>query len=216
MLEIVLKPLRRAEVEVVRRLVKQQYVRLFKDEAREVHPRPLAAGEQVKRLLAHSLRDIQSVCHSVAVGIHVVSAEAGKVGREPVVLRKELVRLVGLHSFGKLVEACAYGVQLAVRVLQNVLGRPSVGIDGDLRYEPQALSGGYRHRALIIVYLTRQNAEQRRFAAAVMAENADALTLGNVEAEPVKYIFTQFKGLDKSVDGYICHVFSPENYLTAA
>ena len=43
-----------------------------------------------------------------------------------------------------------------------------------------------------------------------MAENADALTLGNVEAEPVKYVFTQFKGLYKSVDGYICHYISPK------
>ena len=43
-----------------------------------------------------------------------------------------------------------------------------------------------------------------------MAENADALTLGNVEAEPVKYVFTQFKGLYKSVDGYVCHYISPK------
>ena len=119
--------------------------------------------------------------------------------------------MIGLHSFSKLVELRTYGIKLTVCILQNILGRPSVGVDGNLRYEPKALSGGYCHCALVIVDLAGQNAKQCCFAASVVSEYADAFALGNVEAEPVKYIFTQFKGLYKSVDGYVCHYISPKS-----
>ena len=195
---------------MVCRLVKQKYVRFFEDEPREVNSRPLAAGEQVKRLLAHALRNIKAVCDAVTVSVHIIAAEAGKIGREPVVFRQELIRLVVLHFMRKLVKARAYGIKLTVSILKDVFCSPPVGIDGDLRNKPQSLAGGYGHRTLVVIYLAGQYAEERGLSAAVMAENADTLTLGNVEAEPVKYVFTQFKGLYKSVDGYVCHYISPK------
>ena len=152
-LEIILKPFGRSKIKVVCRLVEQKYVRFFEDEPREVNSRPLAAGEQVKRLLAHALRNIKAVCDAVTVSVHIIAAEAGKIGREPVVFRQELIRLVVLHFMRKLVKARAYGVKLAVSVPENVLGRPSVRVDGYLRNKPQALSGGNGHSTLIVVYL---------------------------------------------------------------
>ena len=208
-LEIILEPFGCTQIEVVCRLVKQEYVRFFEYKARKVDPRPLSAGEQVKGLLAHALRNIKAVCNAVAVGVHIISAETRKIGREPVVFRQKLIRLIMLHFMRKLIKACANGIKLTVSILKDVLGRPSVRVDGYLRDKPEALSGGYGHRALVVVYLAREYAE-RGLSAAVMAENADALTLGNVEAEPVKYVFTQFKGLYKSVDGYVCHYISPK------
>ena len=153
MLKIVLKPFGRSKIKVVCRLVEQKYVRFFEDEPREVNSRPLAAGEQVKGLLAHALRNIKAVGDAVAVSVHIIAAEAGKIGREPVVFRQELIRLIMLHFMRKLVKARAYGVKLAVSVPENVLGRPSVRVDGYLRNKPEALSGGYGNRALIVVYL---------------------------------------------------------------
>ena len=117
---------------MVCRLVKQEYVRFFEYKARKVDPRPLSAGEQVKGLLAHALRNIKAVCNAVAVGVHIIAAEARKVGREPVILGKQLIRLVVLHFMRKLVKARAYGVKLAVSVPENVLCCPSVRVDGYL------------------------------------------------------------------------------------
>ena len=214
--KVFLEPLGGAQIKVVRGLIQQQDVGFFKYEPCEVDPGALTAGERVKKLLPHPLWDIQTVCNAVAVYLHLIAAHTAEILGKAVVFRQKPFRRVILHLLCKLLEPCAYRVKLSVRVAQNVFRCPIRGIHRYLRYEPNALSGGYGHRAFVIVYFAYEDTEQRGLAAAVMAENADALTLGNVEAEPVKYIFTQFKGLDKSVDGYICHVFSPENYLTAA
>ena len=138
---------------MVCRLVKQEYVRFFEYKARKVDPRPLSAGEQVKGLLAHALRNIKAVCNAVAVGVHIISAETRKIGREPVVFRQKLIRLIMLHFMRKLIKACANGIKLTVSILKDVLGRPSVRVDGYLRNKPEALSGGYGHSTLIVIYL---------------------------------------------------------------
>ena len=43
-----------------------------------------------------------------------------------------------------------------------------------------------------------------------MAENADALTLGNVEAEPVKYVLPNSKDFTSPLTRYVCHYISPK------
>ena len=53
----------------------------------------------------------------------------------------------------KLIKACANGIKLTVSILKDVLGRPSVRVDGYLRNKPEALSGGYGHSTLIVIYL---------------------------------------------------------------
>ena len=73
--------LRGAHVEVVRRLVQQEDVRVLKDEPREVHAGLFAAGEQGKLPLPQLGRDIEAVGHAVALMVHVIAAQAAEVVR---------------------------------------------------------------------------------------------------------------------------------------
>ena len=84
--EIVLQPLCRVQVEVVRRLVQQENVGVLKDKARKVHAGLLPAGERIKGLGEHCRGNIQTVCHAAALNVHLVSAKAGIVGLKLIVL----------------------------------------------------------------------------------------------------------------------------------
>ena len=183
MQQICLQPLGRAQVEVVRRLVEQENVRVLEDEPREVHARFLPAGETVKRLRAHRGRDVQTVGHAVALVLHVVPAEAAEVFRQSVVLREQSGGVVRRHARGELVHARLHVVEPPVRLAQHVLRCPAVGVDRDLRDQPQPPPGGDGHGAGVRLQLTREDAEKRRLAAAVAPEDAHALAGVDVECD---------------------------------
>ena len=63
-----------------------------------------------------------------------------------------------------------------------------------MRDEAHALAGRDGNLALVRAQLARQNTEERRLSAAVVAENADALPLGDGEAEPVENVPADLKG----------------------
>ncbi len=63
--DIALEPLHRVHVEVVRRLVEQQDIRLLEQQPREIHARLLAAGEAVEVLLPLRGRDAEAVADLV-------------------------------------------------------------------------------------------------------------------------------------------------------
>ena len=175
MQQVRLQPLGRAQVEVVRRLVEQENVRVLEDEPREVHARFLPAGETVERLRAHRGRDVQTVGDAVALVLHVVPAEAAEIFRQAVVLREQGGGVVRRHARGELVHARFHIVEPPVRLAQHVLRRPAVGVDGDLRDQPQPPPGGDGHGAGVRLQLARKDAEKRRLAAAVAPEDAHAL-----------------------------------------
>ena len=175
MQQVRLEPLGRAQIEVVGRLVEQEDIRVLQDEPREVHARFFPAGERVKRLRAHLGRDVQTVGDAVALVLHVVPAEAAEVFRQAVVFGQQRGGIVGRHARGQLVHACLHVVETPVRLTQHVLRRPAVGVDRDLRDQPQPPPGGDGHRAGVGLQFAREDAEKRRLAAAVAPENAHTL-----------------------------------------
>ena len=130
--KIVLQPLRRVQVEVVRRLIQQENVSVLKDKAREVHTGLFPAGERIKGLGEHCRGNIQTVCDAAALNVHLVPAEAGIVSLKLVILLQQLCRLVVFHLRFKLVHARGDGVDMPVRVAQHLLDRPALGVDGYL------------------------------------------------------------------------------------
>ena len=78
--DILLQPLRRLQVEVVRRLVEQENVRVLQNEPPEVHARLFAARERVEEPCAHLARDGQTVCHLIDGGVRVPAAEPLEAG----------------------------------------------------------------------------------------------------------------------------------------
>ena len=124
--EIVLQPLRRVQVEVVRRLIQQENVSVLKDKAREVHT-GLSPPERIKGLGEHCRGNIQTVCDAAALNVHLVPAEAGIVSLKLVILLQQLCRLVVFHLRFKLVHARGDGVDMPVRVAQHLLDRPALG-----------------------------------------------------------------------------------------
>ena len=206
MQKILLQPLRRVQVEMVRRLVEQQYVRVLKDEPREVDARFLPAGERGERLGAHRGGNVQPVCDAIAVNIHVVPAEAAEVLAQAVVFRQQRAGIVVLHRARQVVNAAGYVVKPPVRVAQHILHRPPLGVDRYLRDETEALARRDHHFALVIVQLAREYAEERRLAAAVVAENAHALPGVHRKAQPVQYILAYLEGLDQRADRNVYHL----------
>ena len=121
-LQIIAQPVHSVHVEVVRRLVEQQHVGLLEDDAGKVDTRFFAAGEQVKLLRTHFLRDFKTVAHAVNLVISVVAAE----DFEPrfqlcVTLEQRCVIRLARHFIGQRVHCCRNFVGLLKRQTENIL-----------------------------------------------------------------------------------------------
>ena len=93
---VFLEPLHRVHVQMVRRLVEKQNIRLLQKQSGEIHPRFFAAGERRKQLLALRLRDHQAVADLIRLGVDFIPAARFKAACERVILRKDLLwRMLG-------------------------------------------------------------------------------------------------------------------------
>ena len=183
--EVFLQPFGGAQVEVVRRLVEQQDVRVLEDEPRQIHARFLPAGEALERLRAHFGGNVQTVGHAIALKLHVIPAAGAERLLQPVILLEQRGIIVLRHAHRERSELFLDRIQRAVRVAQHVLGRPVLRVDRDLGDEPQPSSGGDADLAGVRQQLAAQKPEERGFAAAVAAEDPDALPGVHVERDAV-------------------------------
>ena len=103
--EVLLEPLERVEVEVVRRLVEEEQVGIGDDEPRQRRPRLLAAGQRGRRLGPLVARE----------------AEPGQRGVDPLVERVAAER----RRTGAAGRRSAGSVDVAVALERGQLGRPS-------------------------------------------------------------------------------------------
>ena len=130
--QIILKPFRCAQVEMIRRLVQKKYIRVFKYKPGEIYPRPFSAGKTVKKLLTHMLRYIKTVGNAVAIDLHFITAEPSEILGKAVIFAQNTVGRVRFHRLGKLFEPVVYSVQPTVSILKHILGRPIGRINGYL------------------------------------------------------------------------------------
>ena len=205
--QIVLEPLGRVQVEVVGRLVEQQDVGLFEDQPREVDARLLPAGERVEGLLELGGGDVETVGHAREIDLGLVAAETAVVVLQAVVLVQQGGGGVALHTLGQLVHPRGDGVEPPKGVAQHLPGRPALGVDRDLGDQAETPARRDGDVPVVAAQLAREDAEQRRLPAAVVAEDADALALGDGEGEPVEDVPADLKGLDQIVYGNVSHIF---------
>jgi len=97
--DIVLQPLGGVEIQMVRRLVQQQDIRVLQNQAAQIHPGLLAAGETVKRLRAHFGGDGEAVGHLIDRHVRIVTAEGLKpFGQRPAAPKKGRLTLPRRHA----------------------------------------------------------------------------------------------------------------------
>ena len=204
--DIVLQPLHGVEIQVVGGLVQEKDVRVLQDEAAQVHPGLLPAGEAVEELLPHGLGDAQAVGHLAHGGGGVVAADALKLGGElPVAAEGGLAAVPGghgggqgLHLRGQLLVTGEGGVQ---HVLHCVAHREH----GDLGDEPQAAAPGDDHLPLVGLQLPGEDAEEGGLAGAVAAQQPHPLPGLHLEGDAVQYVVSDLKGFFDSVDADVYH-----------
>ena len=197
---VILQPLRGPQIQVVGRLVQQQDIRVLQDEAPQVYPGLLPAGEGGKELLPLGRRDLQAVCHPVAVDLHAVAAKA------PVVVGEQGGGAVVLHELGELLHAAAHVGKPRLGGTQHVLYRPVRGEHRNLGDEADAPPRGDADLPLVIIQRAGENAEERGLAAAVGAKNAHPLPGIHGKGEPVQNVIADLKGLYETGYGDFSHI----------
>ena len=192
--EVVLQPLGAAQVQVVGGLVQQQHVGVLQNEAAQVHPGLLTAGEVGEGTLAHVGGDVQAVAHLVEGGLHVVAAAGLEGGGQGVIPAQEGgIALPRRHPGGE-------GLHLLFHILEPLEGRPqhhlhriALGVHRDLGDEPHPLARGHRHLALVGLQLSGEDTEEGGLARSVLAQQAHSLPGVHLEGDPVQDLPAHFK-----------------------
>ena len=204
--QILLQPFDGVQVQMVRRLVEQQDIRVLQNEAAKVYARLFAARERIEQPLAHLRRDGKAVCDLVDRRFRVVSAEALELGRELTIASQRLLALVAVcHLLREGVHLVLHPLHPRKCALEHILDRVALGIHGDLRDEAQPAARGDAHLARVVVELARQDAEERRLARAVFAEKTHALARVDLKGDTVQYFLFEVKGLDESRNADVDH-----------
>ena len=192
--DIVLQPFRGPQIQVVGGLVQQQDVRVLQDQAGQVYPGLLPAGETVKELLPLGCGDLQTVGHPVAVALHAVAAHAAEIVRQTVVRLQQSRGGVLLHLSRQFLHPQGHPREMGLGGAQHVLGGPALRKDGDLGDEADALAGGDADLPLVIIQGAGEDAEEGSLAAAVGTQDAHPLSGVDNKAETVQHKAADLKG----------------------
>ena len=110
LLEIALQPFDALEIQVIRRLIQQQEIRLLQQEARQQGAGLLAAAEIADGLLILGLGEAQAAQHPLDAGLVGVAARALK-GIEPAAIASHRVLLqIGIIGRHRCLEATQLGL----------------------------------------------------------------------------------------------------------
>ena len=208
-IQILLQPLGGPEIQVVGRLVQQKDVGVLQNQAGQVDPGLLPAGERGKKLSPHVLGNLQAVAHLVQLRLGVIAASGLKRGGEGVVPPEKGGVAVRPHLLGKAEHLRLHGVELIKGGLEHVSHRILRRIDRDLGNKPYPLAGGYVHLALVPIQFAGEDFEQCGLAGAVFAQQAHPLPLVYLKGQAVQYLFAYLELLGQVRDGDINHLFTP-------
>ena len=196
-------------IEVVRRLVEQQNVRLLQQQPREVHARLLSAGQAVEDLPALLCRNGEAIADLVRLRVHLIPAPHLKaVGKRIIFLQRLRARVLG-HLGLQRAHLLFDLLQPGERRVQHIVHRISRRIVWDLRDEADLPPRCKAHLAGIVVDLARQNAEQRCLSRAVLPEQAHPLAGLHIKRDAVQNIRIRVKALDEVFYRDIDHCVSP-------
>ena len=191
---------------MVRGLVQKQDVRVLQNEAAQVHPGLLPAGEAVEQLLSLLRGDGKAVGDFIHRHVRVIAPEdLEPLGKGPVAPQQRRVRFSRRHAALQGLHFPCQAFQPGEGGAEHVLHGVPRRVDGDLGDEPQPVAVGDGNLSLVVVQLSRQYAKQGGFARAVPAQQAHPLPLVNLKGQAVQDVVPHLKGLDQGVDLYLNH-----------
>jgi biotin transport system substrate-specific component len=205
--EEVAQPAHGVRVEVVRRLVQQQRVRVGVEDARQLHTAALAAGERADGLGQDAFGQIQVVADGGGLGLGGVPAAGQELGLELVVAAHGL----GAHGLVLAGHVLLTAAQL-LRDLVEATGGEDAGAGqllhvGQVRVLRQvAQRTGTGDLAACRERLTRQDLGQRGLAGTVAADEADLVSCVDPE---VHLVHQQAGTCPQFKVGYGDHSFGP-------
>ena len=183
---------------MVRRLVQQQDVCIFQNEASQVHSRLFAARERIETPRAHIQRDGQTRAYLVQFGFRAVAAHAFKRSAQLAVAPQERrISVPAGHLSFQALEFRLHRVNTRKGALQHILHGISLRIHRNLGNKSQPPARRNHDLTAVIIHLIGQNFEQCALAAAVFAQQSHPFAGINFKRDPVQNLFFQVKGFDK-------------------
>ena len=180
-----LKPLRHADVEMVRRLVEKEEIRLAHERLRETDARLLSAGEMLDVLREIRLGKAEAERDAAQAALVVVAAEALEAVERAAVRRE---RLLVLRALQLLLERRLFRAERD----DIVKGRAELLVERAAVERRRLLDVADRvvrlpaDLARVVLLLPHEAAHERRLARAVRADEADLVTARDLEAHIAK------------------------------
>ena len=189
--EVFLEPVARFEIEVVRRLVEQQQVRLAEQQLGERDAHLPAAGKRLGRPGEVGGPEAEALEHRRRLQLDRVAVAMPEAVLQIAVAREHLV-VLGLRDRGvaepilDVVHLGFHGEQIAEGARRFVEERPAAVREAVLREVADRQRRGLEDGARVGLVEARHHLEQRRLAGAVGAAQADAFAVGDLPRDVVE------------------------------
>ena len=180
-----LEPLRHADIEMVRRLVEKEEIRLAHERLREADARLLPAGEMIDVFLEILLRKAESERHAAQTALEIVAAEALEAVERTAVRRE---RLLVLRALQLLLERRLFRAERD----DIVKGRAELLVERAAVERRRLLNVADRVVRIpadlprVDLLLPHETAHERRLARAVRADEADLVPARDLETHIAK------------------------------
>ena len=184
-LDVLLQPDGGVQVQVVGGLVQQQDLRVHQDQAGQVDPGLLAAGQVGKELFPERLLNAQTGADLLQPGLGLIAAPGLEGHLEPVVPGQQVLVSPG-ELVGQLLHLLLHGLQVVEGRPKDLLHGKARGKDRDLGDEAHALAGGDDHITAVGMLLAGEDSEESGLARAVPAQDAHPLAGVHLEGEAVE------------------------------
>jgi len=182
----VLEPLERRDIEMVRRLVEEQNVRVIEEQARQAEPRSLATRERCD-LAIDETAQAETAEDAPERGLEVVTAGVFEmVLRVGVAL--ECFRIPGRDLSLQVTELALQLAQMRGRAPRVLDHRSRRFLEEFLAQETDARTARVGDRAAIGCVETRSDPEERRFPRSVRTDEAHAIAVRDAERHILQYL----------------------------
>ena len=184
-LEEALEPLDHVDVEVVRRLVEEEEVRLAQERLRQADARLLAAGEMRDVLLKVLLCEAEAEGHAADAALVVVAAEQFEALDDLAVGAHRLLCVVDGNLLLERLLALAERDDIVKGAQELLVERPcaEVGLLLDIADSRRLIE---LYRAAVILLLAEQAAHERRLAGTICPDKADLVAARDLETDIVE------------------------------
>ena len=178
LLQMLLQPVDRLGVQVVGRLIQQQYVRLLEQQSAKGHPTTLASGQRIHHLILR--RTTQSVHGTFQTAVEVPCVRSVDLVLQLRLTVDQGIHLIRIFQHLRIAESLVHlliffqGVHDLLHAflhdLLHGLARLQLRV---LLQIPYGIPGGEDHLSLIILIDTGDNLQQRRFTGTIQSNDSD-------------------------------------------